>query len=267
MNTTASSVSMNAHAGTVTLTGPITEEVALDVEFRLGILVTYYQHACLTLLVNSPGGQVSGLEYMLDCLKQLRKDGVQIRTQAAFEAMSAAAVLIALGDVGQRVVKRQTRLLFHHARVSNTGHAITAGHATQLAGYLNETSDKVVGLTVSHLVRSCGNARNMAELGLARCAALRAQWDTVAEQLDLHRQRRDPAWLASIEQTWRKCADKGSETPYLTLLGKRLERDELMDLREAFSLCLIDSVVGVPAMTLAKAPGCPENKVSIRLAA
>lgn len=248
MATDGSRISINQREGTLSLTGEINHPTAIELESQLKLLANYYQHSSITLKINSGGGQISALQYIIDALDQMRSQGVQIKTEASFNAMSAAAVLVAVGDVGERVVKRQTHLLFHHPRVNGAAHEFTAGNAGMLAAALKKTSVQIVSMMTTHLIHGFGDVTTFAKEGLLRCDILRSDHTLIAQQLNIASQRSTPKWLSDAERTWQKCLDSDSYKTFAELLTRRHDDEDAMDLREAFALCLIDRVELVPAM-------------------
>lgn len=89
----------------------------------------------------------------------------------------------------------------------------------------------------------------MAQAGAARCATVRATFDETSKALGMQAVKRDPAWLKEAVIAYDKVARSGKRDAYSQLLTRRFERDERMDLREAWALQLIDAVEGVNSLS------------------
>lgn len=64
----------------------------------------------LTFLINSPGGDVDETNSLLDLIKNIR---LQVRTVGFGKCMSAAAMLLAAGTKGKRIVGPSTTIMIH----------------------------------------------------------------------------------------------------------------------------------------------------------
>ena len=84
----------------------ISEASAIGIAKHLDRFFGYYHYECVTLKLNSPGGAVVGLEYILECMDGWRARGRNVHTLAMFRTSSAAARLMSLGEGGGRMAHR-----------------------------------------------------------------------------------------------------------------------------------------------------------------
>jgi hypothetical protein len=103
---------------------------------------------------------------------------------------------------------------------------------------------------VNHVVSGSGDILELCKQGSARCALLSNQGAAIALALELSAEKRPPPWLKVISAMYREVGEKSNHGAYLRYLAKRMETDTRMDLREAYALCLIDNVHGVPELQL-----------------
>lgn len=263
--------SLQEAEGRIDINAEVTEELALALEKGLEKLFSYYQYERVTIRINSPGGLLIGLRHMLECIDNWRACGREIQTEATFRAGSAAALLLALGEVGTRTVHRHTSVLFHHSRIDGTSSAITAGGANHLASILRLTDNSLLMRVADHVVNGMGGFGAICAEGLSRCEILRTHSDAIANALGIAGGSKNPRWLTAIQTMYLDGQVKMSARGYRRYLEKRLDQDTLMDLREAYGLNLIDRVLGVPdiqAFHTQHKQGVPRNRESyLQLAA
>ena len=249
MNVLPLTLSYQEFEGRIDISGEFTEALALGIEQALAKLFGYYQYERVVLRINSPGGQLMGLTHIVQCVEYWRSQGREIHTEASFQAASAAALLLVLGEVGSRTVQRYTTVLFHHTRIGGSSSAITAGSANQIASILRRTDHGLLRRVVTHVVNGLGSVKAHRDEGLTRCEVLRQHEDLLATEFDTPTVGRIPKWLTAISATYRECELKNTTVAYQRYLEKRMELDTPMDIREAYALNLIDCVHGVPQFT------------------
>ncbi|MGJ7917749.1 ATP-dependent Clp protease proteolytic subunit [Massilia sp. LXY-6] len=260
-------ISINERAGLLKLNGTICQEAAMDFRERLDLLVRYYQHRHLTLHINSNGGEVGSLRYMLDGMRLHRQDGITFATVASFSACSAAAVLLASGEPRRRSVSRQSSLLFHHSRQRiEPGQMITADGALRLAGMLSQVDAAFEQAIVAHLTEGFGDIVSLAEEGEARCRLVQARADDLVQQQVALEAGRLFTAAENMQTMWASCLDRRSAEPYTAFLRSRFATDDWMELVDAYALVLIDTVDQVPAL-LPQAAHQPQSPPHQRLVA
>lgn len=248
MNSSPISYSLQDDHGKIHINSEITEELALALEQGLEKIFGYYQYERVTLRINSPGGLLTGLQHILEYIDHWRAQGRQVQTEVTFRAASAAALLLALGEVGTRTVHRHTCVLFHHTRIDATSSAITAGGANYLASMLLRTDTGLLMQVANHLVRGVGGFDAFCAQGLSRCEILRTHADAIAHALRIPEGGRHPRWLAAINTMYRENQVKNTTAVYRKYLEKRFDQNTPMDLREGYALNLLDCIHGVPEM-------------------
>jgi ATP-dependent protease ClpP protease subunit len=257
-------IAINERTGLLKLHGAITEELSLNLREKLDLLVDYYQHRRVTLQINSDGGQVTALRHILDGINAHRVNGVQFATAASFKACSAAAMLLASGEPGLRVVSRQTSLLFHLSRQSiPENHMLTADAALRVAAVLSRVDAVFEQEIATHLRRSYGGFNALAQEGIARCKLLQEDVELIRHQLGGGHVARQPMDINTVCDMWNSCSVTNSAAPYLDYLRHWFARDDWMGLTDAYALLLIDAVEFVPAM-LPEASRRPRSDLGCR---
>lgn len=246
-------ITFDAHAATVSFTGVVTPNAAMALRKTCMLLCNYYHHHHIMLEIESPGGQMHALAHIEDTLSQLRQRGIRLATRASFEAASAAAMLLALGDIGSRAVTRHASVLFHHARLDGSACPITASHAEEIAKALHNADARFTQAILRHLVVGFGGEAAMFATGSARCHLLQDEHMTIAQQMELTNSS-PGKWLGRLQKVWEKCAQRASPAPYLNYLAQRCAKDMPLDLREAYALLLLDAIDLVPALQAALQP-------------
>ena len=263
----------------VTIDGAFTQDLALDVRIHMQELRKYWHYDHLNIEINSPGGELLALRALLGEMKSWRLNGGTVATTAVMSAGSAAAVLMVMGDVGHRSVQQYSQLLFHHTRIVAQGeNVLTAVDADATAQRLKSADVKIVDAIWRHLAQSHGGDRTAAEVGLARCEALRSNAKSIVEDLEAEAslsvtfgngQKRDPQWFRAVVAAYDKVVSRGNSAAYTDLLAGYFRLDTRMPVELAWVLQLIDGVTGVRALQPdAKVfDGGQDHPQSLRLAA
>lgn len=137
----------------VKIVGDLTEDVSVELGERLDESLGYYHSRTCTFEINSPGGSVAALEYILDCMDKWRKKGIHFGTHAILQASSAAALLTAFGDVGLRTAWESSVLLFHESRAyTASSRPITANDAKTIMDNLKQINEKLILRLTGHVL-------------------------------------------------------------------------------------------------------------------
>lgn len=232
----------------INLSGEINEEMALALQIGLEKFFDYYQYERVTVSINSPGGLVNALRHIIECIQDRRTRGHKISTEGTFCTASAAALLLTFGEIGDRIVRRHTNVLFHHSRVGAASSAITAGGATHLASILKSCDQGMLKLAVNHIIYGFGGIDGHQREGLARCNLLSTEAYSIANRLGIQPQVKVPIWLKSVRTMYRDGLEKKGVAAYIRCLERRFEQDTAMDLREAYALNLLDKIHDVPEL-------------------
>jgi len=100
-------------AAVLSFHGEVTIESILAVNDLGRLAVNYYQAKSLDLEIDSPGGDCRALDHFLDFRDELVEGGIRLTTTGLTQASSAAAMMLTMGDIGFRRVRKNCRLLFH----------------------------------------------------------------------------------------------------------------------------------------------------------
>ena len=242
---------MGPQEATLLYTGVMCQAGALALQYQFDRLFGYYKYRRITLFMESPGGAVDGLDYVLRVMKKWAAQGRVVAMASTFQCASAAAFLLAMGEWGHRRVDRGTFLLFHSARLESATFAeMTAALSINLSQALTSVDQKLLDVIVDKMLLETGNANKLCDLVAARCRHVDRHWKRLAPALTTFTTgadgKRKPEWLKAVQ----KWARPGLEPKQFVLelkkhLNLRLQRDVRMDLCEAYVLCLIDEISGV----------------------
>lgn len=242
---------MGPHEASLQYNGVMCQAGALALESHFKRLFGYFKYRRVVLSIESPGGAIDGLDYVLRVIQNWAKEGRAVAVRSTFQCASAAAFLLAMGEWGHRRVDRNTFLLFHSARIdSSSMAAMTAAYSTNLSQALNNVDRRLLSAMVDKMLIEAGGASALADLVLSRVRYVNKHWKRLAANLTTFTSAADdsrkPDWLKTV-QNWKA---PGADTKKFVLelkkhLNLRLQRDVRMDLCEAYVLCLIDQVAGV----------------------
>ena len=191
-------------------------------------------------------GELVALAHILQSMDHWRRKGKEIQTEGLFQIASAAALLLALGEVGDRTVHRHSSVFFHHTRIAGSASAITAGSATRIAAALRRSDLGLLKRVVNHVEDGLGGISQLCSEGLARCEMLRQNAAEISMALNIAPSGRSPRWLSAVAAAYRECDQKITTLPYQRYLEKRFEQETEMEIPEAYALNLIDCVYGLP---------------------
>lgn len=95
----------------------------------------------ITIIFNSPGGEVTEGLALYDFIQELKRDGTEIETVSIGMAASMAAILLQAGD--NRIMSRNAHMLIHEVT------AMTWGNASQIADemkFIEMLQDKILDI-------------------------------------------------------------------------------------------------------------------------
>lgn len=269
----------------LTMSGPLTQAMVLDMRRQFRTAVDYYRHDQIEIEVNSPGGDARALRALAIEMQWLRSHGCSIATTAMMEACSAAALTLAMGNVGMRTAQPYSTLLFHNARATQQGErAMTAIHANAAARQLQHLDAQVVDMVVSHLEIARGGLQALAMAGLDRCQTLQREAAIVVREFGPEasisanlgqklRTRADKdAWFKSTIAAYERVLKSDNAKAFTSLLAAFFALDDRMPLEMAWCLQLIDgveasSVLKPEVKTTQTSAVAASNSPSMRLAA
>jgi hypothetical protein len=242
---------MGTHQASLVYTGEMCREGALALEHQFDRLFGYFKYGRINLCIESPGGEITGLEYVLRAMDRWAEEGRYVAVRSTFQCASAAACLLSMGEWGRRSVDRSTFLLFHCSRVQSEGQSqMTARISKQLSTTLDDLDRRLLDVIVGHMLTKAGGTNGLMDLVLQRAHFLDADWANVATNLStltsVVKGERKPDWLKTVLK-WDRYADDPSKfvQEMKKHLVMRFQSEARMDLCEAFVLLLIDEIFGV----------------------
>lgn len=242
---------MGPHEACLLYNGAMCQAGALALEYQFERLFGYYKYRRVVLSIESPGGAIDGLEYILRVMQKWAKEGRAVAIRSTFQCASAAAFLLAMGEWGHRRVDRNTFLLFHSARIDSSSIVgMTAAFSTNLSQALNSVDRRLLDVMVNKMLLETGSAQALVDLVLARVRYVDMHWKDLAADLTTFTTgadgNRKPDWLKTVQKWTRLGADpKKFVLEMRKNLNMRLQRDVRIDLCEAYVLALIDEIPGV----------------------
>ncbi len=133
---------------------PVTDEVANVVMAQLLHLESEDPSRDISLYINSPGGSVTALFAIYDTMRFVRCD---VRTLCMGQAASAAAVLLAAGTKGKRMILPNARVLLHQPSGGAEGQSvdieIQAREILRMRDRLEEILSECTGLPKERIAR------------------------------------------------------------------------------------------------------------------
>jgi ATP-dependent protease ClpP protease subunit len=249
-------VMMNEKRLALGLRGDIVGATVQELIRELDYGFDYYKFPAITVSLSSPGGEYTAMRALLDTFKTRRSNNFQINVHASQMCASAAALVLAHGTWGTRTVEIGTHLQFHWARAMvQVGQVLTSDIAATLARGLSTLDKKVIDQLVVSMSDGAGSNRALVQTMSARLDELLDNWDELARVLRLGvdpRPAKKVTWVKDLQRNvkrWAAESDESKRTEAIVAsLNARFELDSVMDLREAYALCLIDVVRGVLPM-------------------
>ena len=241
----------------VGLSGPIDAELVEAVCTELELGFAYYKYKEIKLGLNSPGGEYHAMQTLMTQIRHYAHDNHQVHVQAGQMCASAAAFLLANANWGTRRVQVDTQLLFHWTRANMApGLAMTGDLAAGLARNLNALDQMLITQLVESLCAGAGGESALIYTIESRLFGVQQAWDQVESVMQRNAMApasKDRAWVMALQRNlrrWRSASENRKKLSGLThYLKLRFEKDSMMDLREAYALCLIDEIGGVWPMS------------------
>lgn len=136
------------------ITGELDDTVAESVVQQLLYLVDSGRDP-ITIYINSPGGHVSVGLAILDVMENLKNSGIEIATVALGTAASMAAIILAGGTKGRRIVAKNAEIMIHQVLGGAQGQAtdieIRARHIRQIRNRLDHLLADYTGWPVEQV--------------------------------------------------------------------------------------------------------------------
>lgn len=246
-------VSMNEQSLSIVLTGAIDAESVQDLGREIELGFDYYKFSEITLQLNSPGGDFNAMRTLMEQIRRYARKNLPIHVHAGQMCASAAALVLASAHWGTRCVQMDTQLLFHWSRVSMaSGMVLTGELAAHLARNLSELDQVIMSQLVHSLCAGAGGQSALVHLIEVRLHGLLKNWPQ--QEAAMHFDSKETsvkklAWVRDLQRTlmrWKAQPDPVKKVSALTqYLQDRFERDAVMDLRQAYCLCLIDTIKGL----------------------
>ena len=120
---------------------PIDEHVANLIMAQLLHLESEDPDKDISLYINSPGGEITGLFAIYDTMKFIKPD---VQTICIGQAASAAAVILAAGEPGKRFILPHSRVLIHQPHGGAQGQAVDIQIQAKEITRMRETLDEIL---------------------------------------------------------------------------------------------------------------------------
>jgi ATP-dependent Clp protease, protease subunit len=108
----------------------------------------------ISIYINSPGGEITGLFAIYDTMQYIKPD---VQTICVGQAASAAAVLLAAGTAGKRYALPHARILIHQPHGGASGQAVDIEIQAKEIARMRQTLDE---LLAHHTGQSVDRVRN-----------------------------------------------------------------------------------------------------------
>jgi ATP-dependent Clp protease protease subunit len=120
---------------------PIDEHVANLIMAQLLHLESEDPDKDISLYINSPGGEITGLFAIYDTMQFIKPD---VSTICIGQAASAAAVILAAGEAGKRFILPHARVLIHQPHGGAQGQAVDIQIQAKEIIRMRETLDEIL---------------------------------------------------------------------------------------------------------------------------
>jgi ATP-dependent Clp protease protease subunit len=120
---------------------PIDEHVANLIMAQLLHLESEDPDKDISLYINSPGGEITGLFAIYDTMQFIKPD---VSTICIGQAASAAAVILAAGEKGKRFILPHARVLIHQPHGGAQGQAVDIQIQAKEIIRMRETLDEIL---------------------------------------------------------------------------------------------------------------------------
>jgi ATP-dependent Clp protease protease subunit len=120
---------------------PIDEHVANLIMAQLLHLESEDPDKDISLYINSPGGEITGLFAIYDTMKFIKPS---VQTICIGQAASAAAVILAAGEPGKRFILPHARVLIHQPHGGAQGQAVDIQIQAKEITRMRETLDEIL---------------------------------------------------------------------------------------------------------------------------
>ncbi|MGZ4690859.1 MAG: ATP-dependent Clp protease proteolytic subunit [Acidimicrobiia bacterium] len=128
---------------------PIDEHVANLIMAQLLHLESEDPDKDISLYINSPGGEITGLFAIYDTMKFIKPS---VQTICIGQAASAAAVILAAGEQGKRFILPHARVLIHQPHGGAQGQAVDIQIQAKEITRMRETLDEILAFHTGQTV-------------------------------------------------------------------------------------------------------------------
>jgi ATP-dependent Clp protease protease subunit len=133
---------------------PIDEHVANLIMAQLLHLESEDPDKDISLYINSPGGEITGLFAIYDTMQFIKPS---VQTICIGQAASAAAVILASGDPGKRFILPHARVLIHQPHGGAQGQAVDIQIQAKEITRMRETLDEILAHHTGQTVEKVSN--------------------------------------------------------------------------------------------------------------
>ncbi len=133
---------------------PIDEHVANLIMAQLLHLESEEPDKDISLYINSPGGEITGLFAIYDTMQFIKP---QVQTICIGQAASAAAMILAAGEPGKRFILPHARVLIHQPHGGAQGQAVDIQIQAKEITRMRETLDEILAHHTGQTVEKVSN--------------------------------------------------------------------------------------------------------------
>jgi ATP-dependent Clp protease protease subunit len=133
---------------------PIDEHVANLIMAQLLHLESEEPDKDISLYINSPGGEITGLFAIYDTMQFIKPE---VQTICIGQAASAAAVILAAGEPGKRFILPHARVLIHQPHGGAQGQAVDIQIQAKEITRMRETLDEILAHHTGQTVEKVSN--------------------------------------------------------------------------------------------------------------
>ena len=235
-------------SGKLILSGPITDEGALQAVRDLDYLVEEVFYPEIVIEITSEGGLLSALDHLMGAFTRHARAGVRIVTRVPIRACSAAAILVSAGEV--REASARAILVYHSARVQETT-LLTGREASVISERLTESDGRMIRQLAERTLKAVAPDESPEQV-LARLSD--NDLIVLNRIMASHEGPSEPvSQIGVLRRLLTECRDKDDPAAIEELLRRLFDIDVAISPYLALEIGLIDRVLDEAAETKSEA--------------
>ena len=119
---------------------------------EIDLAINYYRYKKIRIEIDSPGGDISSLDYYVSKLQSWKSKGITVSTHALTYASSASAYIFILGDIGERYAYASSRIVLHFGRTSKNNSGLTVEELERHSSRLRELDVRYLEYVVNAIM-------------------------------------------------------------------------------------------------------------------